>query len=117
MSNRLAYAAAALPFVGPTADRMLDSPLSFWRDWQLRTRCGKTGCARDKLVCVEEVLTARGEMTVRDLAGRLRCRDCQGPATSMAFEQERPGGRITQPVRRPTPVARQPRGRPAPRRD
>jgi hypothetical protein len=118
MSNRLAHAdgrlpASALPFSGPTADRMLDSPLSFWRGWQLRSRCAQPGCARERLLCVEEVLEARGEMTVRDLAGRLRCRDCQGAATNLAFQQDRPGGRITQPVRRPAPAARQPRGRPA----
>ncbi|ONG58269.1 hypothetical protein BKE38_03185 [Pseudoroseomonas deserti] len=117
MSNRLAYADTALPFFGPTADRMLDSPLSYWKGWELRTRCGHPGCPREKLLCVEDVLQARGEMTVRDLAGRLRCRHCQRPASKLAFEQDKPGGRVSYPVRRPTPMQRQPRGRPAPRRD
>ena len=114
MSARLAYAASTppaapgaptyapvmLPFSGPTADRTLDSPLSFWSAWQIRARCGAAPCPRDRLVCVETLLAERGDMTVRQLADRMRCSHCQGRATTIAFLQQRPSGKIIHPVRR-----------------
>jgi hypothetical protein len=89
-----------LPFSGPTADRTLDSRLSFWTAWRLRAGCGHADCPKSRLVPVQELLSARGDMTVRDMAGRLRCSLCGEPAASLAFLRGSGEDRIVHPVRR-----------------
>lgn len=90
---------AFLPFNGPTADRTLDSPLSFWREWRLRVRCGNPDCASHSLRPVAELLPRHGGLTVREVARRLRCSQCGETAARLAFIGRAEGRRRVHPVR------------------
>lgn len=87
-----------LPFIGPTADRTLDSQLSYWKGWKIRARCGDAHCPPNRLICVREVLEARGDMTVRAMCARMRCSLCGKQASSVAFVKNGPGGQMVHSV-------------------
>lgn len=105
----------SLPFNGPTANRTLDSPLSFWREWRLRVRCGNPDCASHSLRPVAELLPRHGGLTVREVARRLRCSHCGQTSARLAFVGRAEGRRRVHPVRgeawpapRPRPAAASP---------
>jgi len=106
MPARAALAGIMPPFTGPTADRTLDSHLSFWRGWQIRARCGHPLCPPDRLICVGDVLGSRGDITLRDMADRLRCSLCGQAARSVALLRQEPSGPVIHPVRGGAPSRR-----------
>ena len=99
MPARAALVNTMPPFTGPTANRTLDSHLSYWAGWRIRARCGDPLCPPNRLVCVADVLSARGDITVREMAGRMRCSVCGQIARTVALLKQGPAGQIVHPVR------------------
>lgn len=99
MPARAALARIVPPFTGPTANRTLDSHLSFWLGWEIRARCGTPLCRSNRLLCVGDVLGSRGDITLREMADRLRCSVCGEAAHSVALLQQGPSGPVIHPVR------------------
>jgi len=89
----------APPSTGLSLHETLESRLSCWRGWQIRTRCGDPLCPPNRLICVCDMLRAWGDITVRDMAGRMRCSVCGQPVRSAALLKSGPGGPTIHPVR------------------
>jgi len=117
MPARAALANTMLPFTGPTANRTLDSHLSYWVGWRIRARCGDPLCPPNRLVCVADVLSARGDITVREMADRMRCSVCGQIARSVALLKQGPSGQVVHPVRGGAASGGMIPPRPTPRRE
>jgi hypothetical protein len=89
--------APSLPCV--TLVDTLDSPLARWRGWEIRTRCADPCCPPNRLIPVCEVVEAHDTVTVRAMAGQMRCCVCAKPARNVALVRDKAGARIIQPVR------------------
>lgn len=77
----------------------LRGPLSHWEGWLIRTRCALSTCPPNRLIGVEEMLEARGDMSVADMAGRMRCGICGRAAARVALVRSCLAGEIVNPVR------------------
>ncbi|MDJ0391255.1 hypothetical protein QMO56_24390 [Roseomonas sp. E05] len=89
----------ALPSTGLSASRTLESRLSSWRGWQIRARCGDPLCPPNRLVCVGDMLSAWGDITVRDMTGRMRCSVCGQRAQSIVLLKGGTAGQVIHFVR------------------
>lgn len=76
-----------------------EAPLSHWEGWLIRTRCADPTCPPNRLVCVEEVLDARGEMSVEAMADQMRCSVCARSVTRVALVKSCKAGEVINPVR------------------
>lgn len=77
----------------------LRSPLAQWRGWQIRARCAGGLCPANRAVPVEEVLAARGDLPLRDMAAGLRCSACGEAAGQVALLRCSRAGQVILPLR------------------
>lgn len=76
-----------------------EGPLSHWEGWLIRTRCVDPTCPPNRLVCVEELMEARGEMSVSEMADYMRCSVCSRPVARVALVKSCTAGEVINPVR------------------
>ena len=108
MASAQAVAPTAIPAVpavppkGPPKDPpdgpVLASPLSRWAAWSLRFRCADPGCPPVRPLPVAGLLAARGDLSLRALAGTLRCSLCGQAAADVSLRRACAGGEVIQPV-------------------
>jgi hypothetical protein len=77
---------------------VLASPISLWAAWSVRFRCGDPCCPPVRPMPVAELLAARGDLSVRAMAGTLRCSVCGQAAADVSLRRACPGGEVIQPV-------------------
>lgn len=90
-------ASAAALHPPPLASR--ERALSHWTGWSIRARCADPTCPPGRPVLVDDVLTARGDVTLDAMADQMRCCACGQPAERVCLASRMSGGEIVMPVR------------------
>ncbi|WBV41361.1 hypothetical protein [Pseudoroseomonas cervicalis] len=76
----------------------LQSRLAAWRGWQIRARCAEGPCPANRAVPVEEMLEARGNLTLRETAAGLRCSACGAATGQVALLRCSRAGQVILPL-------------------
>ena len=77
----------------------LQTRLRDWRGWQIRARCGEGPCPANRPVPVEEMLDARGDVALHEMAALLRCSACGGASGQVALLRCSRAGQVILPLR------------------
>lgn len=77
----------------------LQSRLQDWQGWQIRARCAEGPCPANRAVPVEEMLAARGNLPLREMAAFLRCSACGAATGQVALLRCSRAGQVILPLR------------------